>query len=51
MYMGLWVSEVAGLRWKDIGMNSNTIGERFYGMTRSMNAPATSGLNIVPDLT
>ncbi len=49
IYTGLGVSELAGLRWNDIGLNCITIDERFcrgdWGAPKSEAANATIGVN------
>jgi integrase len=49
IYTGLRVSELAGLRWNDIGTNSITIDERFcrgdWGAPKSEASNATIGVN------
>ena len=49
IYTGLRVSELAGLRWNDIGANSITIDERFcrgdWGAPKSEASNATIGVN------
>jgi len=49
IYTGLRVSELAGLRWDDIGANSITIDERFcrgdWGAPKSDASNATIGVN------
>jgi integrase len=49
IYTGLRVSELAGLRWNDIGLNSVTIDERFcrgdWGAPKSEASNATIGVN------
>ena len=50
IYTGLRVSELAGLRWNDIGASSITIDERFcrgdWGAPKSEASNATIGVNI-----
>jgi len=49
IYTGLRVSELAGLRWNDIGTNSITVDERFcrgdWGAPKSEASNATIGVN------
>jgi hypothetical protein len=49
IYTGLRVSELAGLRWNDIGANSITVDERFcrgdWGAPKSEASNATIGVN------
>jgi integrase len=49
IYTGLRVSELAGLRWNDIGLNSITVDERFcrgdWGAPKSEASNATIGVN------
>jgi len=49
IYTGLRVSELAGLRWNDIGTSSITIDERFcrgdWGAPKSEASNATIGVN------
>ena len=49
IYTGLRVSELAGLRWNDIGSNSITVDERFcrgdWGAPKSEASNATIGVN------
>ena len=49
IYTGLRVSELAGLRWNDIGLNSVTVDERFcrgdWGAPKSEASNATIGVN------
>ena len=49
IYTGLRVSELAGLRWDDVGANSITIDERFcrgdWGAPKSEASNATIGVN------
>ena len=49
IYTGLRVSELAGLRWNDIGPNSITVDERFcrgdWGAPKSEASNATIGVN------